>query len=117
MKFGDHIEHAYHALALDEKRGFFSPTLWESGNELDCHHFEQCWMVGDHSNVGGSWDDQQLADISLAWMMSRYESLGVKFNQRYVYDQYVKYKTANKARGWGEGQSICSPTVSTNAQC
>ena len=89
--------------------------MWESKEPRDYSQFEQCWMVGDHSNVGGSWENQQLADISLAWMMSRYETLGAKFNQSYLYDEFVKNKRyfEGKSKGpnkpevrqWGEGQS------------
>ena len=121
VKYGDHIENAFHALALDEKRGYFFPTLWESTKHRDLDHFEQCWMVGDHSNVGGSWDDQQLADISLTWMMSKYASLGAKFNVNYIYDEFVKYqkfveKEATKSkepkvRQWGEGSTTCSLVI------
>ena len=35
---GDHIQRAYHALAIDERRGPFKPTLWlddqASGNRV-----------------------------------------------------------------------------------
>ena len=65
-------------------------------------------MPGDHSNVGGSWDDQQLADISLAWMMSRLESLGVKFDEAYLYREFQKFQnlySGQLQRQWGEGKT------------
>ena len=130
VKFGSHIEHAFHALALDEKRGWFSPTMWESAERMDIMKqdgnrcFEQCWMVGDHSNVGGSWEDQRLADLSLAWMMSRYASLGVKFDQNYIYDEFRKNQKfimaeaakdklprEPRVRRWGEGLLTCNPAM------
>ena len=79
-------------LSLNEKRAYFEPTLWDaSDNPRTLEQFEQCWMPGDHSNVGGSWDDQQLADISLAWMMSRLEVLGLKFDHGYLYREFLKF--------------------------
>ena len=93
VSLGEHIEHGFHALSLDEKRGYYAPTLWESPKgprPLD--KFEQCWIAGDHSNVGGSWDDQQLADIALAWMMSRFDTLGVRFDPAYLYGETSKFK-------------------------
>ena len=56
-------------------------------------------MPGDHSNIGGSWDDQQLADLSLAWMMSRLEVLGVKFDQAYLYHEFLKFNEYVKDTG------------------
>ena len=123
---GDHIENAYHMLSLNEQRTYFGPTLWENvGGTRSIQGFEQCWMAGDHSNVGGSWDDQQLADIALAWMMSRFSALGVKFDDSYLYREYVKFKNyviketgqggsysqddemkALNPRQWGEGMTV-----------
>ncbi|KAI4220853.1 MAG: hypothetical protein L6R36_007317, partial [Xanthoria steineri] len=116
---GKHIEHGYHILSLDERRGYFRPELWECPDiPRSLENLEQCWMAGDHSDIGGSWDDSQLADISLAWMMSRFDALGVKFDQTYLYDEYKKLNKYIKARGkaeaypahmsprqWGEGRS------------
>ena len=120
LKLGKHVEHAYHMLSLNEKRYYYEPTLWESPTEiLPLSKLEQCWMAGDHSNIGGLWPDAQLADISLAWMMSRFEALGVKFDEEYIYREFVKYRSyvANDktklwpgyepwiTRQWGEGES------------
>ncbi|KAL8791840.1 MAG: hypothetical protein Q9195_005576 [Heterodermia aff. obscurata] len=105
-------------LSLNERRGPFEPTLWEvSGKPRDIKNFEQCWMPGDHSNVGGSWNDQQLADISLAWMMSHFGKLGVKFEPAYLYREFLKFKHYVEGypkdlypRQWGEGRikDLCS---------
>lgn len=80
-------------MALDEKRFYYDVTLWESPkNKRNPKNFEQCWMAGDHSNIGGSWDDQQLSDIALAWMMGRFENLGFEFDHTYLYGEFLKYK-------------------------
>ena len=120
VTLGDHIENAYQAMALNEHRAPFDCTLWETSTRKTVQNFEQCWMVGDHSNIGGSWDDQQLSDITLAWMMSRFENLGVKFDPVYLYHQYrvtkdyFLTKTSKEKnpyppdmtpRMWGEGWS------------
>ena len=76
------IQHAYHALAIDERRAEFPATLWTSpptpGQVL-----EQVWFTGVHCDVGGSYQDDPdgtaLADITLAWMMSKAAALGVAF--------------------------------------
>jgi len=58
VKLSSQIKYAYHALAIDERRKIFEPTLWEvsesavkSGDQI-C---EQVWFPGVHSNVGGGW--------------------------------------------------------------
>jgi len=62
------IENAFQALALDERRFAFQPTLWEKleGNDTV---LRQVWFPGAHSNIGGGYEDQQVATITLAWMM------------------------------------------------
>ena len=92
LELGDHIENAYHIMALNEHRFYFDVTLWESDRARDPNSFEQCWIAGDHSNVGGSWDDQQIADITLAWMMGRFWRLGAQFDWTYLYGEFLKYK-------------------------
>ena len=101
-------------LSINEKRALFEPTLWEApGKSREIDHFEQCWMPGDHSNVGGSWDDQQLADISLAWMMSRLGSLGVKFDEGYLYREFLKFNIYVKRRVKGQRSEGDDPVYNT----
>ncbi|KAI1878321.1 uncharacterized protein JN550_000503 [Neoarthrinium moseri] len=72
------IDHAFHALAIDEKRGPFSPALWERlpGQTTD---LRQVWFPGSHTNIGGGCSDQGVANITLAWMMDQLSSVGVEF--------------------------------------
>jgi hypothetical protein len=56
------IEHAFHALALDERRKPFRPTLWYIPNELikegkPLPELKQVWFPGVHINSGGGSDD------------------------------------------------------------
>lgn len=45
--------HAFHALALDEDRKPFSPTLWFFDQPANPDNFKQVWFTGVHSNIGG----------------------------------------------------------------
>ncbi|PHH50926.1 Uncharacterized protein YEL023C [Ceratocystis fimbriata CBS 114723] len=74
----DRIEHAFQALALDETRPPFSPAVWEKSedDEQQCD-LRQVWFPGSHSNCGGGWPDQAIADISMAWMMDQLSSASV----------------------------------------
>jgi hypothetical protein len=56
-----------HALALDEQRQQFEPTYW-TGQATEV---EEVWFAGVHSNIGGGYENAQLSNIALAWMMSR----------------------------------------------
>ena len=46
------VEHAFQALALDEHRKAFVPTLWEKPEgPSSLKILRQCWFPGVHSNV------------------------------------------------------------------
>jgi len=62
------IRHAFQALALDEQRAPFSPAVWERKHmSHTTTDLRQVWFPGAHSNVGGGYPDQEVANISLAW--------------------------------------------------
>jgi uncharacterized protein (DUF2235 family) len=80
--------HAYHALAIDEHREAFTPTLWTKATpkhgdtfpprSLD--HVEQRWFVGAHANVGGGYENDLLAQLPLKWLMNKASAHGLLFN-------------------------------------
>ena len=59
-----------HALAIDETRATFSPVMWENEGDV-----EQVWFPGVHSNVGGGYAKDQLALLSLRWMVAEARAL------------------------------------------
>jgi uncharacterized protein (DUF2235 family) len=66
------VENAFHAVAIDEMRGPFVPSLWQRPKrDIYNQVVEQVWFPGVHSNVGGSYPDTDLADLTLRWMMGR----------------------------------------------
>lgn len=83
---GNCIEYAFQALALDERRFAFQPTLWEKldGNTTT---LRQVWFPGAHANIGGGYEDQQIATISLAWMMAQCQPF-IDFDLDYLFDQW-----------------------------
>ncbi len=78
------IDHAYHALAIDEKRKTFAPTLWEksknANNRTTPQVLEQRWFSGVHSNVGGGYPDEGLSDIPLNWLLQKAGNTGLAYN-------------------------------------
>lgn len=104
---GNHIEYAFQALALDERRYAFPPTLWEKFED-NTTTLRQVWFPGAHSNVGGGYDDQQIATISLAWMMAQCQPF-IDFDVEYLHDQWEDVemyyeKTNQKVRPWSFGK-------------
>jgi uncharacterized protein (DUF2235 family) len=86
------IKNACHALAMDERRAQFPPTLWK-GQAAPGQTLEQVWFTGAHSDVGGGEPDDlpgttALSDITLAWMMSKAAALGLQFDPA-VLEQYT----------------------------
>ena len=84
-----HILSGYHALAIDEHRGDFAPTLWSvrhpkdpnavSAAPRDIAKVEQRWFVGVHANVGGGYATDLLSQAPLQWMMKKAQSQGLAF--------------------------------------
>lgn len=86
--------HAYHALAIDEHREAFAPTLWvkttpKTGNTFPPRNLdtvEQRWFVGAHANVGGGYPNDLLAQIPLEWLMRKAIAHGLEFKDSVVID-------------------------------
>ena len=66
-QLGKDVQHAYHALAVDERRRPFQPDLWR-GMPAEGQTIEQVWFSGVHSNVGGSYRNTVLSNITLNWL-------------------------------------------------
>lgn len=71
------IHNAYQALAIDEKRREFPPTLWTS-TPAPGQVLEQVWFAGVHCDVGGSYPETGLSNITLSWMLSNAVALGIE---------------------------------------
>lgn len=70
------VKHAFHAVAIDEHRAQFAPTLWDDVAKPG-QVIEQRWFVGAHGNVGGGYREARLSLLSLAWMASRCAQIGL----------------------------------------
>jgi uncharacterized protein (DUF2235 family) len=82
-KLHPNVKNAYQALAMDERRAQFPPTLWQ-GPTAPGQTLEQVWFTGAHSDVGGGEPDDlpgttALSDVTLGWMMSKAAALGLQF--------------------------------------
>jgi uncharacterized protein (DUF2235 family) len=76
------IEIGRHAIALDERRGFYRPNLWRPGDKAERSgpkDLKQVWFAGGHGDVGGGYPETEsgLAKITLRWMLREAEAAGL----------------------------------------
>ena len=81
-EMGSNIRVARHAVAIDEQRADFRPTLWHPKDGID---MAQVWFAGVHADVGGGYarstEDGLLSDVPLAWMATEAAAAGLEFEQ------------------------------------
>ena len=84
-KIGPNIDVARHAMAIDELRDDFKPTIWKKRRGMS---LKQVWFTGVHSDVGGGYEPdangQSLADIPLNWMIGEANKSGLEF-EKHIY--------------------------------
>jgi uncharacterized protein (DUF2235 family) len=77
-KIGKNIRIARHALAIDEHRKDFEPTIWLPRQNMD---LKQMWFAGAHADIGGSYkpdaNGSVLSDNSLLWMIRQTQDAGL----------------------------------------
>lgn len=84
------VEAARHAVALDERRKDFSPTLWTNTDALNAARgfapdaptapYQQRWFPGDHGSVGGGGYLRGLSDQALEWILDGARAQGLKLD-------------------------------------
>ena len=77
------VDHAYQALAIDEQRKPFAPELWTKIADPNTK-MEQRWFVGVHSNVGGGYNPDDLANITLKYIVGKAKGCGLAFDDSYL---------------------------------
>lgn len=79
------VEYAFHALAVDEHRKMFKPTLWEKSNNNAVKEegfeqkMEQRWFPGVHCNIGGGYRQDGLSNGALQWLVKNAVLAGLAF--------------------------------------
>lgn len=92
------IENAFHALAIDEHRPEFVPTLWrKAAGAPSTQRLEQVWFAGAHSDVGGGYGEHGLSDVALAWMVDRVSPM-------LAVDEAYLLARQDRRDGWALGQ-------------
>ena len=85
-------EYAFHALAIDEHRKAFMPTLWTNMGAVHAtprpiERTEQRWFIGAHTNVGGGCFNDALAQLPLKWLERKAEACGLAFTDEFAMEQ------------------------------
>ncbi len=79
-----------HAVALDERRVHFMPTLWRNLTDMNIRAghdpysrnapYQQRWFAGDHGSVGGGGPERGLSNAALHWVLKGAIDQGLQIN-------------------------------------
>ena len=94
------VKAARHAVALDERRVFFVPALWQNleasrdhaglnkGDRSETRAYQQVWFIGTHAIVGGSAPKARaLTGESLAWIAQGAQVAGLEIDMNDLLDR------------------------------
>lgn len=95
---------ARHAVAIDERRRSFPPTLWDNLDALNAEtgdsRYLQRWFPGDHSSVGGGGEVTALSHDALLWIAEGAAAVGLGLD-------------AAAMEGWRRGRDCMGPLRAT----
>jgi hypothetical protein len=107
VELGAHVEHAFQALAIDEKRSAFKPSVWERRKQVapgaPRQTVRQVWFAGVHSDCGGGYPCHGASDLGFLWMAAQVAPLldldrdGIveELDRREVQNQGALHETLN----------------------
>ena len=78
------VDYAYQAVAIDERRTFYRPALWEKNPEAKGQVLEQAWFAGVRMDAGGGYNHSGLSDAAFVWIKQKAEATGLAFDEQYV---------------------------------
>jgi uncharacterized protein (DUF2235 family) len=89
---GEFVESARHAVAIDERRASFAPTLWDNIEQLNTSvgmhvedgnaPYQQKWFPGTHGSVGGGGDRRGLSDQAMSWVLDGARNAGLQLDTK-----------------------------------
>lgn len=91
------VDHACHALAIDERRAALPPAPWHT--RFDRTRTEQAWFAGTHGDVGGGVREAGLSHLSLRWMADQAAQAGLEL-ERETFAAIVAEDTDAVVHGW-----------------
>ena len=78
----DSVEFARQALSIDEERKSFLPVIWNPVENDTTGKMKQVWFSGVHTDVGGGYDEENLSNISLKWMLREATSKNLRIYEK-----------------------------------
>ncbi|MEO9820356.1 MAG: DUF2235 domain-containing protein [Paracoccaceae bacterium] len=127
MELSSLVKSARHAVASDEQRKFFVPSLWHNVSDLNQGAnaadgqapYQEKWFVGDHAIVGGSAELDGLSKYTLAWVAEGAPDLRFRSGAHPTTDGADHnttterltnpgglYEVAQNLMGWRQGPSL-----------
>jgi uncharacterized protein (DUF2235 family) len=101
------VRQGFHAVALDEQRNDFVPTLWDTAPNVT-----QFVFPGAHGDVGGGYPardgESGLSDGTLIWMVANLEAQGIAFSSTTPLPEPDPAGTAH--RPWCHGAWLALPS-------
>ncbi len=86
FKLRESVNHACHALSIDDERKWFLPSVWKECEHHGSQKVEQVWFGGSHTDVGGGFWEAGFSDVALEWMVGKALEHGLRLypgSQRY----------------------------------
>ena len=100
------VQHARHAVSIDENREDFKPVLWSDKPNVD---IKQVWFAGVHSDVGGGYKNRGLSDCASSWMVAEATHCGLQFESHFV--DAIKPKPSIKMHNARKGIYMARDTI------
>ena len=84
VKVNRKVQHALHAIAIDERRLAFDVSRMQPSDGADTR-IQEVWFPGNHGAVGGGTPETQgLSDATLEWMITESKGVGLEFNDDWL---------------------------------
>lgn len=80
------VKYVRHAISIDERRAFFRQNLWgrlKPEDDQIRQDVKQVWFAGEHSDIGGSYPQEEsaLSNIALEWMLTEARDKGMLIDE------------------------------------
>ena len=109
---GSNVVCARHAVSIDEKRGDFTPTLWDNA---EAHDMKQVWFAGVHGDIGGGAKPRHgkfLSDIALSWLAREAGQARLEF-EPHLHGTTTHHYTLNPNRSYKGFYKVLGKTQRT----
>ena len=121
VELSSHVTYAYQALAIDERRKPFQPSIWTQKPDAPVTQvLEQAWFPGVHGNVGGGYADAGLSNGALHWMWNRAQHAGLRLTATAPYtsepDGVLRDSMTLGYRILGDGTRILGTHMTASAE-